>query len=1022
MTVNPGQLFSNHYAFLVGVDGYRDPNFADLGGAHADAKAMHEALLTVGYPAGNLRLVPSEKTSWKSLLPEFYQFASLAKQCLKRPDILVFWAGHGVPADQISYLITQESEYGDLEHSAIPLGLLATELFKICFPASLTMFFDVCHSVPRDRPDVLRDAKNLILEPMRNNIRNDSLRWSFVGVSTYAYEYPVASVRREEGAAQRGILATVLERAILGRPCDDQDGYLCLDPDCVVSVEHLLSKLEGPVTRRAAELGVAERVAVLRDRDGLDHPKAIGLDVKRFEALRLDHEKLPPQADLLARAILAKELGKGGNIPRFSQKLAGLVRDLIWGTLERDDFVRRERVLVRSAILDLRTDPNLNAYTGLLLHCRQEAARDAAARDVLVRLYEHLVWGGSPGVLEEYLRSQDRLFASRDALPWSCGIRVLRGEDEHGYAPILKAGAAVRPSSNDASRTFVTTSTLQLKALIHIYRGDATVSSIRNSDLQSCDYLAAAKFAHELAVGTRVWVKMGPDENGCGPGCEDQATSVYAPMSILLGREGIKEHDWKGHWHLDLGGTDDEIGGGPGPDPAPVWVTKMERIIDECFQFLMTLEGGHAEEMEQVVINWLYNAERLMRARDESKLRHVLEKLIEGLRRNPASSALRLAGALRSAVDPSTGGLQQPIMDEKKSTERYKEVSRDVLEYYERWRADHAREAPPVELGNHEILARLLQAVIAPPGNPLRIATENVAGFTFVAAMTEPVRPVAAARATSAVVRVIDQGNVPDPHLAGVRQVARGLLALAVNNFVQSAGSDLFSTQQQRSLLRWIESTTGASEQDSVENALGQLLALLRTEIGLGTLLLAQGFLDVMEVEPLSLPTFDELMTRLRHGADISGTREAAEQMYRLLRQLYRDRHRSGELLREDAAVFLLALAALLWPENEELVVRLLTTAAVDLWAATEISHEALDLDQDNLAGVVDADLSTDQLLKNAAMVDQVRQSWNRMGQIVYRRTTPWMSSSPTDVRGPEAERWHDPMLLGIPSEESHQV
>lgn len=103
MTVNPGELFSNHYAFLVGIDVYDNPNFADLEGAHADAAAIHEALLAVGYPAENLRLVPPERTSLDALLHELGKFKKLAEESVKRtpplrPDILIFWAGHGVPA------------------------------------------------------------------------------------------------------------------------------------------------------------------------------------------------------------------------------------------------------------------------------------------------------------------------------------------------------------------------------------------------------------------------------------------------------------------------------------------------------------------------------------------------------------------------------------------------------------------------------------------------------------------------------------------------------------------------------------------------------------------------------------------------------------------------------------------------------------------------------------------------------------------------------------------------------------
>lgn len=304
MTVDPKELFRNHFAFLVGIDKYR--HFRDLQGARGDAETLSDALRSVGYSAKNIYLVTPEEISLSDLqrqVEDFLTQVKVTRQGDSNPHIIVFWAGHGVPTGDGSCLVASTTRY-DLENLyqlAIPLKVLVGRLKEV-WPASLTMFFDVCHSIQQDLGE---PAQQHVFGPMRAAVKQNP-RWAFVGVSTFAYEAPI---RRDQGRTEwAGILADAVQAGVRGEPCDRHDRQPCSAEDCVVSVELLVPKLELAVTRKAtAATDDTQRLYVdgsLDSRRAHESPTAIGLAVRRFAEARLDEEALPAKADLLARTVV----------------------------------------------------------------------------------------------------------------------------------------------------------------------------------------------------------------------------------------------------------------------------------------------------------------------------------------------------------------------------------------------------------------------------------------------------------------------------------------------------------------------------------------------------------------------------------------------------------------------------------------------------------------------------------------------------------------------------------------------
>jgi len=306
VTVDPRKLFANHYAFLVGIDEY--DHSRNLEGARSDAETLYKALLGIGYSEANLWLVPEVKTSQKDLREQIEGFLKIVSNTRREssdPDIVVFWAGHGIPGDRSSYLLTKTTTRSlcKIDSEAISLQDLAQYFDDRIHPASLTMFFDVCHSIAQERESWLGNRRERLLCPMRDAVRRPRRAWGFVGVSTWAFEINLAP--HHEAYRPGGILADALQKGVRGEPCCPQDEVQCSTENCVVTVESLVPKLERAVAEMAAEeSGRSQLVSFLADqnsRSTLTPPTAIGLAVRRFAETRFQEESLPRETELLAK-------------------------------------------------------------------------------------------------------------------------------------------------------------------------------------------------------------------------------------------------------------------------------------------------------------------------------------------------------------------------------------------------------------------------------------------------------------------------------------------------------------------------------------------------------------------------------------------------------------------------------------------------------------------------------------------------------------------------------------------------
>lgn len=389
----------------------------------------------------------------------------------------------------------------------------------------------------------------------------------------------------------------------------------------------------------------------------------------------------------------------------FGMQIANLTKEFLRRELERDTFLKQERELVRATILELSHVPTFRSYVCFLLHCRKQAQYNSIARDVLKELYRYLTLnegqekhGDKDERFEAYLRKRYQLFASQEALPWSCGIRVRNGADKNWYAPVLLQGIPVTTASDFAGRVFITPPRLLRHVRIEIWRGDASVETTTDRRLNFCDQFSVP-LCEEVPADTFVWIKMELDESGCGNHCE-VFNKIYAPMKIRLfeARRGVLLGEK--HWHLSFGATTKRASGSPG-QVAP-WAG-LEALMHQALSWLEKWEG--IEEEEEAVVTWLYRAEQVMRKQDELWLRHVLDVLLVELRRQPGLRTLLISQTLSNIEDDN-------LRAEVQADSSYEEVLQVIFSDYEDRRDQRpADDADPVR--RSDLVISLLRAVMA---------------------------------------------------------------------------------------------------------------------------------------------------------------------------------------------------------------------------------------------------------------------------------------------------------------------
>ena len=606
-------------------------------------------------------------------------------------------------------------------------------------------------------------------------------------------------------------------------------------------------------------------------------------------------------------------------LTEFGEQLTDLTKKFLRKELGRDEFLREERERVRTAILRLSNVPKFRSYVCFLLHCRKQAQDNSIARSALKELYRYLILdegeqgrAGRDERFEKHLREQYLLFESRDALPWSCGIRVRNGTDECWYAPVLLKGLPITTAPGFSGRVFMTSPRLQRQVLLDIWFGDASVKNTTDRGLKRCKSFVV-ELSKEVPANSFVSVRMELDESGCGDPCPESTNKISAPMRICLSEVRTGDNIGAKHWHLAFGKPAGTASGSSGH--AAPWVG-LEALMNQALHWLQGCEGGSEEEKK--VVNWLYRAEQVMRKQDELWLRHVLDVLLVELRNQSERNTLWFSRALGDIV-----GHRHRV--ESQADSSHWEISQAILSDYEAWRERAADDDESVK--NSDVIASLLRAVTADGDNVDDAATEfaHVVQTMVLGGVAEQ-----AGHVVGLFVRAVGTTS-EGPSSSAILLKSVTLLRDTFESFVRMESASI-SIEARRNFSAWIGSVTSNLDHGRSVEALTRLFDLLRRWPVIGAFVLRRGFLHSLESDSGASGSQQEIgdLVREQDGPKTSVESriiEAFREMYPELREIHLRRLDAGYASDEER-VFLSMLYGVLWSNEEQVAMALLAAGA----------------------------------------------------------------------------------------------
>ena len=139
------------WAVVIGIDEYRDPGITKLRYASADAKAIHEFLVTrAGFKRENTLLLLNRDATEANIRKALGEF--LKQKALKEDEVLIYYAGHGTTEPDSSsegglakYLVPYDADSESLYSTAIPMSRFE-EIFGRIQARKILLIQDTCFS------------------------------------------------------------------------------------------------------------------------------------------------------------------------------------------------------------------------------------------------------------------------------------------------------------------------------------------------------------------------------------------------------------------------------------------------------------------------------------------------------------------------------------------------------------------------------------------------------------------------------------------------------------------------------------------------------------------------------------------------------------------------------------------------------------------------------------------------------------------------------------------------------------
>ena len=230
----------NRWAFLVGINQYRDPQIANLNYCVSDVTAMEQVLTQAGYTMVCLRddLDPRGPRfpNYKNIEDEFLQLAARVE-----PDdlLLVYFACHGTrQGDGVPRLLAEDTRLAKLEIESIAVAEVE-QAMRDTGAGRLVMILDACHMVLGTEQRSLADPEFV------RNVYELATGFALIAASTDqqgAYEL---------GDLEHGLLNYYLLQGLTGQAENEAAGF--------VTVGSLQRYVMNELKKKTVELGYQQQ-------------------------------------------------------------------------------------------------------------------------------------------------------------------------------------------------------------------------------------------------------------------------------------------------------------------------------------------------------------------------------------------------------------------------------------------------------------------------------------------------------------------------------------------------------------------------------------------------------------------------------------------------------------------------------------------------------------------------------------------------------------------------------------------
>jgi hypothetical protein len=162
LALDLSQYYRSSWAILVGINKYKSERLGRLDYAVADVHDVRNALPSLGFPPGQIRVLEDDKATKQNITDAIY--SNLQKMHLE-DRLLIFFAVHGqevqFPRSKEGFLLAHDTDIDNIPQSGLPMGDLVRMAQRLP-PKHILIVLDCCFSgyaIKRDATSA--DVSNL---------------------------------------------------------------------------------------------------------------------------------------------------------------------------------------------------------------------------------------------------------------------------------------------------------------------------------------------------------------------------------------------------------------------------------------------------------------------------------------------------------------------------------------------------------------------------------------------------------------------------------------------------------------------------------------------------------------------------------------------------------------------------------------------------------------------------------------------------------------------------------------------